>query len=82
MKKMISILIIAIVLLSGCISSTNDKSADNNTGNNGDEYADDGAAEETNLDNIQANYGDFDLNKKDSKVPVDNVRNADNKEYR
>ena len=73
MKKTISILIIAIILLSGCISKTNDKSVDN-TNSNKDEYSDDGATEETDSDNVQVNYRDLDLNDTNLKVPLKNSR--------
>ena len=71
MKKTVPILIIIIVLLSGCISKMTDN---NKIYSGGDEYADDGTTEETSSDIVQADYNNLDLNSKNSKMPdVSNV---------
>ena len=64
MRKIITILIIIAVLLSGCVSkTTNNKKTDSN----GHEYADDGTSEEIAQDTIQADYNNLDMN---SKNPI------------
>lgn len=63
MKKMILILMVIAVLLSGCISGGS-KSGNSKAGSNGDEYGADNSVEESDSGVVQAEYGDLDLNNK------------------
>lgn len=65
MKKLITILIIITVLLSGCISKADNKYDGNKTGSNKDEYASyDDTTEEDDSSTIQVEYNNLDLNNK------------------
>lgn len=70
MKKTISILIVIIMLLSGCISKDN-KYSDNRNGSNQDEYS---TVEEDNSGVIPTEYDNLDLNNKNLKTYGSNVK--------
>lgn len=68
MKKMILILMAAMVILSGCISNGHNKYNDNKTDSNRDEYADDGGVEQDDLSTIQE-YDNLDVNNRNLEIP-------------
>lgn len=67
MRKMMLVIIVIAMLLSGCISGAN-KSGRGNTGNNGDEYGIDNSVEDDDSGIVQADYSNLDINSKYSNV--------------
>jgi len=65
MKRMVSILIIIAVLLSGCISN---KPVDSKDSSNKDEYSSDDIVEEEDSGAVQVAYDDLDINNKNPKT--------------
>lgn len=72
MKKMMLVLIVIAILLSGCIGGS--KSGNSKTGNNGDEYGNDNSIEDDESGVVQADYNSLGLNSKDQNVS--NVQSA------
>jgi uncharacterized protein YceK len=65
MKKMVLILIVIAILLSGCIGGSKSGKA----GSNGDEYGTDNSVEQDDSGIVQADYNSLDIHSNDSMVP-------------
>ncbi len=78
MKRMVSILIIIAVLLSGCIST---KPVDSKDSGNKDEYSSDDTVEEDDSGMVEVAYNDLDINNKnptvsdESNATLENIAN-------
>lgn len=70
MKKTLSVLIVMVVLLSGCISN---KPGNNQGNGNKDEYSTDDTVEEDDSSIAQVAYNDLDIN---NKNPISENSNA------